>query len=537
MKIKSKWSLFALTILASAPGLAQKTSSFTANITLTPNGAGGPLAYSVLNSTGMVVPLGLANFRFQLVQSVNSSNGQGTGPAQVTMAMAFNRQDILNGVSTTALPDLSVQSPATIDIAIGGSSGIYAGATGTLKVTFTKIAGGGSTAAATITASGSFTVGGKATTVSITNQQLGSPGYLVQEVNSLSGSGSMPPFGNVTMALTNLVLNNSSLHQGKFTFTFNSTDSFNAFQTYSGSFPADAPFTIAGGTGAFAGATGSGTINVSPGPSGSPQGTGTAVFTGTITQPAAGGPIITGITTASGNEAIGQNTWIEIRGDHLTPATTAAGGFFWSDAPEFKSGRMPTAIGGVSVTVNGKPAYVWWFCSAATTPACATDQINVLTPLDSSVGLAQVVVTNGAVSSAPFIVSMQSPVPSMLLVSPKGYILATHADGSLIGPTSLFPGYSTPAKRGETIVLWGVGFGLPDGPIVDGSATQFAPLPFFPSCFMSASVPNVAANLVSPGLYQLNVTVPSQAPVGDIPIFCIYSNKSFTPAGNLITIQ
>jgi uncharacterized protein (TIGR03437 family) len=537
MKIQRNWCVFALTMLASVPALAQKTSSFTTSIAFTPNGSRGPLAYSVLNSTGTVVPGGLANFRFQLEQAVNSSNGQGTGPALVTMTMAFNRQDVLNGLSTSTLPDLSVQSPATVDIAIEGSTGVYAGATGILTATFTRLSGGSSTATASVTASGLITVGGKATAMSIPTQSLGNPGYLIQEVNSVSGSGSMAPFGNVTLALTNLVLNNSSLHQGNLTFTLNSTDSFNAFLTYGNSLPPDAPFTIAGGTGAFAGATGSGTINLLPGPSGSPQGTGTAVITGTITQPDAGGPVITRVTTGSGNAAIAQNTWIEIYGNHLTPATTPAGGFYWSDAPEFKSGRMPTKSGGMSVTVNGKPAYVWWFCSAATTPACATDQINVLTPLDSSTGLAQVVVTNGTVASAPFIVSMQSPSPSMLLVSPKGYILATHGDGTLVGPTSLFPGNSTPAKRGETIVLWGVGFGLPSGPIVEGSSTQSGPLPFFPSCFMGFSVPNVAANLVSPGLYQFNVTVPTQAPTGDVPMFCIYSNKSFTPAGNLITIQ
>jgi len=533
MKKRSSWGVFAVAMLASFPALGQKTSSFTGSIAFTPDGSGGPVAYSVLNSTGNVIPLGLANFRFQLAQSVNDS-GQGTGPAQVTMTIAFNRQDILNGVSSAALPDLSVQSPATVNIAIGGSTGIYAGATGTLSATFTRLPSGSSTAAASISVSGTITAGGKQTAITIGSQQLGSPGYLIQEVNSVSGSGSMPPFGNVTMALTNLVLNNSSLHEGNLTFTFNNTDSFNAFLTYGSSFPADAAFTITGGTGAFEGAIGSGTINLQPG---SEQGTGTAVLTGSITQPAAGGPVITSINTASGNAAIGQNTWIEIHGNHLTPATTVEGGFFWSDAPEFKSGRMPTNVGGISVTVNGKPAYVWWFCSAATTPGCATDQVNVLTPLDSSVGLAQVVVTNGAVSSAPFVVNMQSPTPSMLLVNPKGYVLATHADGTLIGPTSLFPGFSTPAKRGETIVLWGVGFGLPDGAITEGSSTQFAPMPFFPSCFIAASVPNIAANLVSPGLYQFNVTVPAQAPTGDVPIFCIYSNKSFTPAGNLITIQ
>ncbi len=39
------------------------------------------------------------------------------------------------------------------------------------------------------------------------------------------------------------------------------------------------------------------------------------------------------------------------------------------------------------------PAYVWWFCSALTSPACASDQINVLTPIDSTTGEVQIVVT------------------------------------------------------------------------------------------------------------------------------------------------
>ena len=44
----------------------------------------------------------------------------------------------------------------------------------------------------------------------------------------------------------------------------------------------------------------------------------------------------------------------------------------WSNAPEFASGRMPTQLAGVSVTVNGRPAYVYFVSPA---------QINVLTPL------------------------------------------------------------------------------------------------------------------------------------------------------------
>lgn len=522
-------SIFAAAFLAACPAFAQKTTSFTSSITLT-LGAGGPLTYSTLNSTGPITPGGLANYRFLMVQTPDSS-GNPSGPAQTTMTIAFNRLDIISG--TTTVPDLNVTSPAPVNFTIGGSTGIYSGATGSLIVTFTRIAGGASTGVASVSGSGTITVGGKPIAISIPQVNLGNPGFITQEINSATGGGTMAPFGNVTMTLTGRVFNNSSLHEATFAIAFNSSDSFNVYETYGSQAPANAPFIITGGTGAFEGATGSGTVNIGPGA----NGTTVATFAGSVTQPAAGVPVITGITAASGLAAIGQNTWIEIRGKNLTPPTTAAGGHFWSDAPEFLSGKMPTQSGGVSVTVNGNPAYVWWFCSAATTPACATDQINVLTPLDSAVGVVPVVVTNGAFSSAPFIVNMQSPALSMLLVDQKGYILATHADGSLIGPVTLFPGASTPAKRGETIVLWAVGFGLPDGPIVEGSSTQSGPLPFFPSCFVAGNIPVIAATLISPGLYQLNVTLPNSAPVGDVPIFCIYTNKSFTPAGNLITVQ
>jgi len=264
----------------------------------------------------------------------------------------------------------------------------------------------------------------------------------------------------------------------------------------------------------------------------------TLTGSGSITQPAAGTqtPSITSITTAgSGAAYIAQNTWIEIKGSNLTPPTTPAGGVFWSKAPEFASGRMPTQLNGMSVTVNGKPAYVYWFCSAATTPACAADQINVLTPLDSTVGPALVVVTNGTVSSAPFVANLQPVSPSFLLFNAKGYTVATHADFSLLGPTSLFPGLSTPASTGETIVLYAVGFGLPITSLVDGSANQSGSLPAQPTCVVGTTPAAVTAVLASPGLYQLALTVPATGVSGDNPITCVY-NGSPTPVGELISV-
>jgi uncharacterized protein (TIGR03437 family) len=261
---------------------------------------------------------------------------------------------------------------------------------------------------------------------------------------------------------------------------------------------------------------------------------------GSITQPAAGTPVITSVSTAFGASNIAQNTWLQIQGTNLTPTTTPPGGVFWSDAIEFKSGRMPTRVGGISATVNGKPAYVWWFCSAATTPACSSDQINVLSPLDDTVGQVQVVVTNQTVSSAPMSVNMLALSPSFLLFDVKGHSVAQHRDkdSTDVGPPNLFPTVTTtPARPGEVVIVYAIGFGLPVGSLVDGSANQAGTLPALPICQMAGSpAPVTTAVLVSPGLYALFVTVPGGATTGDNGVTCSYQDSA-TPTGNLITVQ
>ena len=260
--------------------------------------------------------------------------------------------------------------------------------------------------------------------------------------------------------------------------------------------------------------------------------------TGTITNkiyPPITTPLIVTVNTAGGGPVIAQNDWIEIHGANLVPATTPAAGVIWSSAPEFAAGRMPTQLSGVSVTVNGKPAFVYFYCSLATSKTCTSDQVNVLTPLDSTVGPVQIVVTSGSVSSPPFTVTMQAAAPSFLLLNPQGYVVATHSNYALAGPTSLYPGYTTPAKAGETIILYGVGFGLPSTPLANGSSTQSGVLATPPVCTMgNLPAPVVFAGLVGPGLYQFNLTVPAGAVTGEVN--CTYGGKS-TPSGDVIAVQ
>jgi len=252
---------------------------------------------------------------------------------------------------------------------------------------------------------------------------------------------------------------------------------------------------------------------------------------------AASGGVITSINTAGSPASAGimQNAWVEIKGNNIVPANTPAAGVIWSTAPEFAQGKMPTQIGTVSVTINGKAAYVYYYCSASTS-ACASDQVNVLAPLDSATGDVQIIVTNGSSPSAPATASMKASVPSFFLFS-ANYVVATHANNGLLGPTTLYPALSTPAGKNEPIVLYGTGFGLPSTSPALGSSSQGGSLPTLPVCKIGSDNVLVAfAGLIAPGLIQVNLTTPNTAATAsDRSISCTYNGAS-TPATDVITV-
>jgi uncharacterized protein (TIGR03437 family) len=149
----------------------------------------------------------------------------------------------------------------------------------------------------------------------------------------------------------------------------------------------------------------------------------------------------------------------------------------------------------------------------------------------------QVEVINNKAASAPFTAPAQTLSPSFFVFNGGPYVAATHANGALIGPASLYPGASVPAKPGETIVLYGNGFGSTTIPVISGSITQsgsLSPLPVVKIGGVAATV--MFAGLVSPGEFQFNVVVPSSLADGDQPVTATYNGQS-TQSGTLITIQ
>jgi uncharacterized protein (TIGR03437 family) len=243
------------------------------------------------------------------------------------------------------------------------------------------------------------------------------------------------------------------------------------------------------------------------------------------------------IVGSPASAGIVQNAWVEIRGTNLVPADTPAAGVIWSTAPEFAQGKMPTQIGSVSAIVNGRSAFIYYYCSSVTSTICKQDQVNILTPLDNTTGSVPIIVTSAGTPSAPYSATVKATVPSFFLFTAAGYVAATHASGSLLGPTSLYPGASTPATPNEAVVVYAAGFALPSTPITNGSASQSGSLSPIPVCTLGTSnMPVAFAGLISPGLYQLNLTVPGDARSGDRPISCTYNGTS-TQSGALLSVQ
>jgi uncharacterized protein (TIGR03437 family) len=215
-------------------------------------------------------------------------------------------------------------------------------------------------------------------------------------------------------------------------------------------------------------------------------------------------------------------TWVSILGTNLSQSTRA-----WQNN-DFVNGLLPTSLDGVSVTINGLAAYVAYI---------SPGQINVLAPDDAASGAVQLQVTTAQGKSNSF-TTQKAPFAPAFFTLGGSYLAALHADYTLVGKPGLIAGLtSTPAKPGETIQIYGTGFG-PTNPPVPSAQLVAAPAVLANSLQVAiggqaASV--TYAGLVEPGLYQINVTVPS-VPDGDSAVLATVGGAQ-TQTGVLTTVQ
>lgn len=234
---------------------------------------------------------------------------------------------------------------------------------------------------------------------------------------------------------------------------------------------------------------------------------------------------VTGVlNAASGDAGVASGSWVSIYGTNLSTITRP-----WEKA-DFVGDSLPTALGGVTVTMNGKPAAVYYV---------SPTQLNVQAPTDDAAGPVPVQVSTGT-STAVGSAMLQKYGPGFFAFSGK-YVAAVHADGVYVAPAGFFGAalVSRPAQPGEIVQIYATGFG-PTTPDVPAGVIVNTPAPLADPAMLQVRIGGVTASvryagLVAPGEYQFNVVIPALAD-GDQPIVAEIGGLS-TQSGLSIAVK
>ena len=228
-------------------------------------------------------------------------------------------------------------------------------------------------------------------------------------------------------------------------------------------------------------------------------------------------PTITGIATASGFGAYpgvaAPASYVEIYGSSLAGTTRT-----WATA-DFTAAGAPTSLDGVSVSVNGVPAYVSYVSPI---------QVNVEIPDGVPAGVVSIAVSyqGQASNSEPLTINTLEPgllAPGTFSISGTQYVAAVHSATGAFVSNGKIPGVAaSPAIPGETLTFYGVGFGpITQGTVAGQIATGQTSLANRFTMTIGGlqavvSYAGLAPGLV--GLYQFNVVVPASIPTGDLAL-------------------
>ncbi len=192
-----------------------------------------------------------------------------------------------------------------------------------------------------------------------------------------------------------------------------------------------------------------------------------------------------------------------------------------------------TALGGLTVSFNGVPAPLQNVIPAA---GIVTAQVpfEVLTNGQGSTQVNMVVNYNGQSVSAPVTVVPAAP-GVFTLPEGVGYaVLVNLADGSVAAPGPTVPGFtlaSHPITRGQTAYFYATGLGamtpsLADGAGINSTLTQVNAMPivWIGGVNSGVTAPIAYAGPSGyPGVYQVNITIPANAPTGNNVVFQVQS--------------
>jgi len=204
---------------------------------------------------------------------------------------------------------------------------------------------------------------------------------------------------------------------------------------------------------------------------------------------------------------IASGSWLLIEGQNLGTESLT-----WESA--VANQNLPVQLAGVSVKVNNRLATIY---SASPT------QVVAVAPDDDTTGDVSVVVTTPNGDSAPATLRRAAVAPALFSPNSDGtrrYLTAFSTDGVLLGKVGLDGSATRAARPGETIQIFGSGFGPTTPPVAADRVVQGEPLLVTrPTIRIGGTAATLASNgtMVVPGLYRFVVTVPAGAD-GDVPV-------------------
>jgi uncharacterized protein (TIGR03437 family) len=195
--------------------------------------------------------------------------------------------------------------------------------------------------------------------------------------------------------------------------------------------------------------------------------------------------VLNAASLAPAGAAISPGEFVSLFGNGLSAAAMSA-------SPPF-----PFLLGDVSVSVNGMPAALAYVSAT---------QVNFLVPYAATGSTATVVVTNLGTASNAAVVPLQKTSPGVFSSdgSGTGFGAITHSNGSAVT-------VANPARRGETVVLYGTGFGSVTPAAVDGVPSSGTTVNQVAVTIagQTAGVAFAGLSPSFPGLYQVNVVIPA----------------------------
>jgi uncharacterized protein (TIGR03437 family) len=226
------------------------------------------------------------------------------------------------------------------------------------------------------------------------------------------------------------------------------------------------------------------------------------------------------VNAASFVSEIASGCWFTIFGSGLSVSTR-----IWN-ASDFVGDRMPISLDGIGVTVNDRPAAVQFI---------SVGQINAQAPDDLATGLVTVRITSprGLIATGKVVLRTTAPGFFTFQNGNRRFAAAVHLDGVTVANPDLLPGNTVrPAKPGETILLFGTGFG-PTNPVVESGRLFAGATPLANPEALSVELGGVPmaiqfAGLSAAGVYQFNVSVPA-LPDGDHELTARVAGASTQP--------